>query len=317
MYDFHYDLLTKIYISYKENNYHFIENFVRNYNLSNVTGGIINLSFMSKDEMKDEYHINYLDESIINMFLISTCIARKYVPSYINLIYSIEGCDYLDKIEDLDILYSIGLRSIIPVWNEKNRFGSGNRSNSGLSSEGVKLIKKAIDLGIAIDLSHANLNTFNDIINIIRVESATKDIVFFASHSNCRKLCDRDRNITDEQLLKIKELNGYVGLFSNKNFVTLNKDKSKQELIFDYIEHIKHVYDLFGSVDNIVISTDDMNFCGEANECYRDLNIFSYQTIKEELENELLKYFSKEQTDKLLFKNGEKIFKKIKKIGHN
>ena len=43
--------------------------------------------------------------------------------------------------------------------------------------------------------------------------------IIFASHSNVYNLCDRDRNLTDDRLLKIKKLDGVVALFSHRNFI--------------------------------------------------------------------------------------------------
>ena len=56
MIDLHFDLLTKLYISYLEKDFSFIEKFVKNYNKDNVSGVIANLCFMSKDEIKFIIH---------------------------------------------------------------------------------------------------------------------------------------------------------------------------------------------------------------------------------------------------------------------
>lgn len=107
---------------------------------------------MSKEEMINELHKNYYDEniSILEMLQISKTIPENYLPS-INFIYSIEGWDYL-KIEDLEPLYNNGLRAMILVWNERNRYGSGNRTSDGLTKEGVEFLNKAISLDIGIDI---------------------------------------------------------------------------------------------------------------------------------------------------------------------
>ena len=42
MFDTHYDLLTKLYISYKRNDFTYIDNWIKNYNLNNVKGLIAN-----------------------------------------------------------------------------------------------------------------------------------------------------------------------------------------------------------------------------------------------------------------------------------
>ena len=76
------------------------------YNKDKVSGVISNLCFISKDEMKVEYHKNYHRENIV---VIETLVIVKQL---------------LDKY--LDKLYVLNLRSILLVWNEENKYGFGN-----------------------------------------------------------------------------------------------------------------------------------------------------------------------------------------------
>lgn len=318
MIDLHFDLLTKLYTSYLENDFTFIKEFVKNYNKDNVTGVIANMCFMSKSEMEEEYSKHYFDDSVsvVDMFLVSKMLLEEYLDSDIKYILSIEGCDYVD-INDLDTLKELGLKAIVPVWNEKNRYGSGNRSDIGLTKEGVKFIWHAFELGLGVDLSHANKKTFDDIIDVAKIAASTElDPIIYASHSNCYSLCDRDRNLTDEQLLKIKELDGVVGLFSNRGFVYKDsfKNKTDNELVKErYLSHIKHVENLFGGIDNICLSTDDMTFCSDKDPDYKLCPIFNYSSIKNDLLTLLSKEYSKEDINKLLYKNAMKLFNRINK----
>lgn len=318
MIDLHFDLLTKLYTSYLENDYTFIEEFSKSFNKDNVNGVIANMCFMSKEEMECEYSKHYFDKSVsvVEMFMVAKSLLEEYIDDDIKVIYSIEGCDYID-IKDLDELKELGLQAILPVWNCKNRYGSGNRSDIGLTNEGVKFIWHAFELGLGVDLSHANKKTFDDIINVARIAEATElNPIIYASHSNCYSLCDRDRNLTDEQLLKIKELNGVVGLFSNRGFVYKDsfKNKTDNELVKDrYLEHTKHLENLFGGIDNICLSTDDMTFCGDKDPDYNLCPIFNYSSIKNDSITLLSKEYSKEDIDKLLYGNAMKLFNRINK----
>ena len=318
MIDLHFDLLTKLYTSYLENDFTFIEEFSRNFNKDNVSGVIANMCFMSKKEMEEEYSKHYFDDSVsvVEMFMISKQLIEEYIDSDIKCIMSIEGCDYVD-INDLDTLKELGLKAIVPVWNEKNRYGSGNRSDIGLTKEGVKFIWHAFELGLGVDLSHANKNTFDDIIEVAKIAASTElEPIIYASHSNCYSLCDRDRNLTDEQLLKIKELDGVVGLFSNRGFVYKDsfKNKTDNELVKDrYLEHIKHLENLFGGIDNICLSTDDMTFCGDKDPDYNLCPIFDYSKINKSLTSLLGKEYTEEEIYKLMYGNANKLFDRINK----
>lgn len=318
MIDLHFDLLTKLYTSYLENDFTFIDEFSKNFNKDNVSGVIANMCFMSKKEMEEEYSKHYFNDSVsvVEMFMISKQLIEEYIDSDIKYIMSIEGCDYVD-INDLDTLKELGLKAIVPVWNEKNRYGSGNRSDIGLTKEGVKFIWHAFELGLGVDLSHANKNTFDDIIEVAKIAASTElEPIIYASHSNCYSLCDRDRNLTDEQLLKIKELDGVVGLFSNRGFVYKDsfKNKTDNELVKDrYLGHIKHLENLFGGIDNICLSTDDMTFCGDKDPDYNLCPIFDYSKINKSLTSLLGKEYTEEEIYKLMYGNANKLFDRINK----
>lgn len=299
MIDTHYDLLTVAYLCYLKNDYRMLKEISVDVNKSGVKRIFANLYFMSKEEMINELSECYYNKnvSILEMFKISKKILKEYIPR-INFIYSIEGCDYLD-ISDLDALYEEGLRSIILVWNNKNKYGSGNKSDDGLTKEGRKILDKAISLGIGIDLSHANEKTFFDMIEVIKNNlKQKKQVICYASHSNVRMLCNRNRNLTDEQILALKEVNGLVGVFSNKNFVTLENNNFKIE----YLKHIIYLSKLIG-IENIMLSTDDMKFLGSIDAYYLTSNIFNYSNIANEIKSLLTKYFSCDNVNKIMFDN--------------
>lgn len=320
MIDLHFDLLTKLYTSYLESDFTFIENFVKAYNRDNVCGLIANMSFMSEDEMKLEYHPKYYHKEVtlLEMVYVAKKLLKKYIPRDIKVIMSIEGCDYIKTTKELDLLFDIGIRAIAPVWNNENEYGSGIRGDKGLTDKGKAFVWHAFELGMAVDLSHANKKTFDDIIALAKLaqqdqKEELKPIVF-ASHSNVYSLCENDRNLTDEQLLKIKEVGGLVGLFSNRSFVlkdSLNKDILKDELVNAYIKHIKYLENLFGGIDNIALSTDDMSFCGNNDPDYYNCPIFNYSSIKNELETALKKEYDDKQVEKLIYKNGNRLIRKL------
>ena len=60
MYDMHYDLLTILYCKKKKKINLKLETIKKIYD-NNVIGGIVNLYFMSKQEMKEQLNIEYFD----------------------------------------------------------------------------------------------------------------------------------------------------------------------------------------------------------------------------------------------------------------
>lgn len=315
MVDTHYDLLSICYTCYLKNDYTKIEDISRKIlnNKDKVSCIFANLYFMSIEEMKEELDNNYYSDkvSILDMFKISKRILENFLPN-IDFVYSIEGCDFL-SIQDLEDLYREGLRSIVLVWNNENKYGSGNRTDNGLTHDGIEFLNKAIDLGIGIDLSHANQKTFYGMIEVIKEnQKQGKDVICYASHSNSRQLCNRDRNLTDSQIKAIKEVNGLVGVFSNRNFITSDHNLSKEDEAKQYLNHIIHISEIIG-VDSVMLSTDDMSFCADIDPEYLEIPIFDYSNIVSLTRNLLLKHFNIEDTDKIMFQNAyERVIDKLK-----
>lgn len=318
MIDTHYDLLSIAYVAYLKNDYSYLKEISKYFNKDNVTGVIANLYFMSIEEMQNELHPNYYREeiSVLEMFVKAKEILDKFLPNT-EILYSIEGADYIRGCSELEQLYSEGLNSLIIAWNTKSKYASGNRSNQGLTKEGKELLSKAIDLGMCVDFSHANKETFTDMIQLVKEKKNEGiDVITFASHSNSRSLCGVSRNLTDEQLEMLSEIGGLVGVFSNRNFVVSENERKNASFYLKenmYLKHIEHIKKIIGE-DNIMLATDDMNFCKEADKEYGEVAIYDYRDLKKLVSQTLSKNYTNGVIDKFIYSNAyEKIFKKIKK----
>ena len=195
--DMHYDLLSILYYSYLRNDFKYVKELQKYFNDNNVRGLIANLYFMSEREMAQEMMGKAID--VVEMFKVSTELFKKYFPN-IDVVFSIEGCDYIKDIKELKQLYDLGLRSILLVWNNKNKYGSGAKATGGLTEEGKNFIIEAIKLGITIDLSHMNKETFIDTVDLLK--DAKKNGLnpkVIVSHSNVADLYSHPRNITENQ----------------------------------------------------------------------------------------------------------------------
>ena len=304
MIDLHHDLLSIMYYSYIRDDYTYLDSWIKNFRDDNVSGLLANLYFMNEDEMKEE--IGDRKINVVEMFKKSTELFKKYLPDE-KVIFSIEGCDYIKDTKELEELYKLGLRNILLVWNNPNKYGSGNRSDYGLTEEGRKFIIKAIDLGISIDLSHMNRNTFYDTIDLIKMQkSLGKNVLVIASHSNCFDICHHMRNLDDDQIRKLGEVGGLLGLVSYSEFVSDDHDNLKET----YLEHITHAVDILG-IDNVGVSSDDMDFAKFfVNEEY--LMTFDYKNINRDLRELLSEKFNEEEIDKIMYKNiYDKLFKEV------
>lgn len=318
-FDNHYDLLTEIAINFdpfnKNSNINNLTDKINKMYNDNIKGSIINLFFMSKEEMKDELDIK--DINVIEMFKKSTeqlefMKMAGYIKDDVKFIYSIEGCDFLE-IDDLEKLYNLGLRAILPVWNNKNKYGSGINTNESLTEEGKKLIKRAAELGIIIDLSHMNEKTFFETLDyIIELKKENYNPIVISSHSNLKVFNDVDRNISDKQIKTMKYLDVYLGLilsskFIDKNYLNMSNDERKKKFL-DMLEYV--INDLEYPIDKIILSTDDMNYHPDPK--YHNYNLFDLDNISEELYKTLKTRFNEEIVSKIMFENSMNIYDKVK-----
>jgi membrane dipeptidase len=171
------------------------------------------------------------------------------------VILGMEGLSPLgEDPEGIYTLYQLGFRQISLTWNEQNAFATGTRGdvNRGLTELGKRAIRIMEELGIILDVSHANDKTFWDI-----YEVATKPII--ASHSNARGLCPVPRNITDEQIKAIGESGGLVGINAFNEFIHVDRDKRNVDYL---INHIEHIVDLIG-IDHVAFGFDFFEYLEE------------------------------------------------------
>lgn len=317
-FDCHYDLLTSISMNMdsmnKNNNIDILIDTLEKLYDNNVKGSIINLFFMSKEEMKNELDIKNID--VKEMFKKSVeqlefLKMSGYIKDDVKFIYSIEGCDFLE-VNDLEELYKLGLRSILPVWNNQNRYASGIKTTNGLTEEGKKLIKKASELGIIIDVSHMNEKSFFESLEYLLVlKKEGYDPIIVASHSNLKTFKDVGRNLSDKQINTLKYLDAYMGLFTSSKFISDNYlNITKQERQKDFLNMLNYlINDLKYPTNRILISTDDMEYYPDKN--YHGYNCFDLDGLNKEIYKLLESKYSDNIIEQIMFNNGYDIYNKV------
>ena len=86
--------------------------------------------------------------------------------------------------------------------------------HGGLSRFGRAVVAEMNRLGIMVDLSHLGPDAVRDVLDVSKAP-------VIASHSSCRALCDRSRNLDDSQLLAIKANGGCVQITAVWGFLKL------------------------------------------------------------------------------------------------
>lgn len=178
-------------------------------------------------------------------------------------------------------------------WNYENDYASGCLATGGLKKSGYKFVNKLNKLNIPLDLAHANRRTFFQALEI-----ADKVL---CSHTSFSFVCDKKRNIDDEQIKAIIERKGiigacFVGYFLGVKFGEYNKTKIA----------------FYRLIDGFLQKFGDKNLCIGSDLFGSDFLAFSNY---DEFFNEFCDYFlsksgNMKTLEKILYKNAIGFFGK-------
>ena len=165
----------------------------------------------------------------------------------IALFYLFQNSTQFGKnVDNVDVFYGLGVRSSQITYNYQNWAGAGcnELSGSGLTVFGHELVDKMNDIGMLIDLSHANMRTMADTI-------AASSAPVIVSHSCCKALYEHNRNTTDENLRAIADKGGLFGVTQMRPFMT----RQIEDAVHFYYQHIEHAINMAG-IDHVCIGSD-------------------------------------------------------------
>lgn len=227
--------------------------------------------------------------------------ARK--EGKIAAILTVENFGFLNgDLSGIKRLAASGVKMASPVWNFANAFAYPNlifkgnmpdfaaREMRGLTEAGKAAVEELNANKIIVDVSHLSDGGVEDVLALTKAP-------IVASHSNCAAVCNVSRNLTDEQIKKIADNGGVVGLNYCRDFI--GGDTAFEGLY----AHLKHLIDI-GGEDVTALGSD---FDGIPP--YDELADCTYV-------QKLLEYFaahgiSERQIEKLARENFYRVFKEV------
>lgn len=169
---------------------------------------------------------------------------RKSNRNLISGLLGIEGAHCLEgDISNLDRLYDAGIRMIGPTHFFDNDLGGSAHgvSGEGLSEFGKEVIDRMDELGIIIDLTHLSAKMIDDILD--RTNSSV-----VVSHTGVVGTFESPRNLSDDQLMRIAENGGLVG-------ITFFKGAIPKVGVEGIVDAMKYVKDFVG-VEHVALGSD-------------------------------------------------------------
>jgi len=165
----------------------------------------------------------------------------------LGIIFSFESAAALeDKLDRINLFRALGVRVMQLSYNMPSPFGAGVLSppDSSLTELGREAIARMNELGVAIDLSHANTATA-----AAAMKASAKPVLM--THGGCAAVHPHPRNKTDAELRALAEKGGVLGIYD----LFYLAPSPRQPNVDDYIAHMVHALAVCGE-DHVGIGSD-------------------------------------------------------------
>jgi membrane dipeptidase len=173
-------------------------------------------------------------------------LARAKDGRRLGIIYGFQDATPLgDDPGRVELFSRFGVRVIQLTYNRRNLLGDGclESANAGLSRLGQQVVERMNELGVLVDLSHCGHRTTLD-----GIAASKKPVAI--THAGCAAVADLPRNKTDEELRRLAEKGGVMGIY----FMPFLRTHG-QPMAEDLIRHLEHAVDVAGE-DHVGLGTD-------------------------------------------------------------
>ncbi|ASV30570.1 dipeptidase [Maribacter cobaltidurans] len=177
------------------------------------------------------------------------------VHTPIGYILSLEGADSIINMDYLHKSYEDGLRAIGPAHYGPGTYAFGTDSIGGIGRKGKELLKEIQKLKLILDATHLCDQSFWETMEVYQGP-------IWASHNNCRKFVNHNRQFSDEQIKELIDRKAVIGMALDAWMMVPNwiRGKSTPESTGVSLEHtiqnIDHICQLSGNALHVGIGTD-------------------------------------------------------------
>ncbi len=224
----------------------------------------------------------------------------------VGYILSLEGADSLVRLSYLEKAYAYGLRACGPAHYGPGRYAAGTGMTDGLTAAGKDLVKEMDALNMILDVTHLTDKGFEEATAIFKGP-------VWASHHNCRKLVDHQRQLTDDQIKVLIERDAVIGgVFDTwmlcDNWVRGVDDPKERGInIEKVVDHFDHICQLAGNSLHIAIGSDLDGAYGKEQSPYDLEDIADLQSLRGILTR---RGYSSEDIENIFYKNWLRFLRK-------
>lgn len=173
----------------------------------------------------------------------------------VGYILSLEGADSIVSIAHVERAYNYGLRAIGPAHYGPGRYANGTDATGHLNQMGKDLLKEMERLDMILDATHLCDDAFWDAMDIYKGHT-------WASHNNCRKFVDHNRQFSDDMIKALVDRDAVIGIALDAwmmvpNWVRgVSTPKGMNCSLEIMANNIDYVCQLAGNTDHVAIGSD-------------------------------------------------------------
>ncbi|WP_165042045.1 dipeptidase [Dysgonomonas sp. ZJ709] len=173
----------------------------------------------------------------------------------IGYVLSLEGADSFVTVKHLERAYNYGLRAVGPAHYGPGRHANGTDSTGHLNKMGIELLSEMDRLNMILDVTHLCDDAFWDAMKLYKGN-------MWASHNNCRKFVDHNRQFSDDMIKALIERDAVIGIALDAwmmvpNWVRgVSTPKGMNCSLEIMANNIDHVCQLAGNTKHAAIGSD-------------------------------------------------------------
>ena len=187
----------------------------------------------------------------------------------VGVILAMEGTDPIVSPSQSDQWWDNGLRVASLVHFGEGPYAFGTGSDGPVSESGFQLLAEFERLGMILDTTHLCDTSWYQ-----ATDAFSGTII--ASHNNCRSVTPGGRQFSDDQLSRIIQRNGIIGIafhtaMLSKRWIRDSRSDIVGVTIADAVDHIDHICQLAGNAEHVSFGTDlDGGFGTQESPCDMD-----------------------------------------------
>lgn len=250
-------------------------------------------TMLTLEHIKTYYNLVSRHSSDLAILLTKEEAERVDSSDKIWFVIAIEGAEPLEDVEDVELFYMLGVRSLQLTWNFDNKYAATcmSKRDYGLTGDGEELVAKCNDLGIIVDLAHASKKSTVEALELSKLPA-------IVSHANANTVQRHVRNLDDEELDALSRNGGIIGITMIEPTIGGLADVKR------VADHVTYICENFGK-ETVAIGTDFFGLL-HVNEPRGLEDISKISNLWSELLN---RGFSENDIEMISYKNAMRVIK--------